>query len=266
LEYGATLGTYKVLGGIKISGNFKDSFLTAGTIAGRGAGASLVSIGGTVRGSFLNSSGGFGGIVTGATPGSVKIIGGISIAGSLLDSSIKTDGDLANLGVGRRLDGSTVSARGTDEPDDDFAAQTIGAITVLGRVSHSSILAGYDMAGNAVNANVQIGKVTVGMHWIASNLVAGVTAGNDDKWGTADDEVISGGNSIVSSIASLVITGHARGTVGGMDRFGIVAQKVTALSVSGTAIPLTAGASNNLTGFALGSTFDFRVREVAVAA
>jgi hypothetical protein len=38
------------------------------------------------------------------------------------------------------------------------------------------------------------------------------------------------------------------------------------LSVSGTTIPLTAGASNNLTGFALGSTFDFRVREVAVAA
>ena len=266
LEYGATLGTYKVLGGIKISGNFKDSFLTAGTIAGRGAGASLVSIGGTVRGSFLNSSGGFGGIVTGATPGSVKIIGGISIAGSLLNSSIRTDGDLANLDVGRRLDGSTVSARGTDAPADDVAAQTIGAITVGGRVSHSSILAGYDTEGSAVNANVHIGKVKVGTHWIASNLVAGVTAGNDDKWGTADDEVISGGNSIVSSIASLVITGHARGTVGGMDRFGIVAQKVTALSVSGTTIPLTAGASNNLTGFALGSTFDFRVREVAVAA
>jgi hypothetical protein len=184
----------------------------------------------------------------------------------LLNSYIRTDGDLAKLGVGRRLDGSTVSARGTDAPANDVAAQTIGAITVGGRVSHSSILAGYDTEGSAVNANVHIGKVKVGTHWIASNLVAGVTAGNDDKWGTADDEVISGGNSIVSSIASLVITGHARGTVGGMDRFGIVAQKVTALSVSGTAIPLTAGASNNLTGFALGSTFDFRVREVAVAA
>lgn len=96
-----------------------------------------------------------------------------------------------------------------------------------------------------------------------SSLVAGATAGTDGKFGTADDAVIGGGNSILSKIASLVITGHARGTVGGTDGFGIVAQEVTALTVSATAIPLTAGASNNLTGFALGSTFDFRVREVA---
>ena len=255
---GATSGTYKVLGGIKINGDVEHSNLEVG------GNVSTLSIDGTVRYCYLKSNG-FGSIATGATTGSVKINGGISITGSLLNSSIRTDGDLAKLGVGRRLDGSTVSARGTDAPADDVAAQTIGAITVGGRVSHSSILAGYDTEGSAVNANVHIGKVKVGTHWIASNLVAGVATGNDDKWGTADDVVISGGNSIVSSIASLVITGHARGTVGGMDRFGIVAQKVTALSVSGTAIPLTAGASNNLTGFALGSTFDFRVREVAVA-
>ncbi len=256
---GATPGTYKVLGGIKINGDVEDSTLEVG------GNVSTLSIDGTVRDCYLKSNG-FGSIATGATTGSVKINGGISITGSLLNSYIRTNGDLAKLGVGRRLDGSTVSARGTDAPADDVAAQTIGAITVGGRVSHSSILAGYDTEGSAVNANVHIGKVKVGTHWIASNLVAGVTAGNDDKWGTTDDVVISGGNSIVSSIASLVITGHARGTVGGMDRFGIVAQKVTALSVSGTTIPLTAGASNNLTGFALGSTFDFRVREVAVAA
>ena len=256
---GATSGTYKVLGGIKINGDVEHSNLEVG------GNVSTLSIDGTVRYCYLKSNG-FGSIATGATTGSVKINGGISITGSLLNSSIRTDGDLAKLGVGRRLDGSTVSARGTDAPADDVAAQTIGAITVGGRVSHSSILAGYDTEGSAVNANVHIGKVKVGTHWIASNLVAGVATGNDDKWGTADDVVISGGNSIVSSIASLVITGHARGTVGGMDRFGIVAQKVTAVSVSGTAIPLTAGASNNLTGFALGSTFDFRVREVAVAA
>ena len=256
---GATSGTYKVLGGIKINGDVEDSTLEVG------GNVSTLSIDGTVRDCYLKSNG-FGSIATGATTGSVKINGGISITGSLLNSYIRTNGDLAKLGVGRRLDGSTVSARGTDAPADDVAAQTIGAITVGGRVSHSSILAGYDTEGSAVNANVHIGKVKVGTHWIASNLVAGVTAGNDDKWGTTDDVVISGGNSIVSSIASLVITGHARGTVGGMDRFGIVAQKVTALSVSGTTIPLTAGASNNLTGFALGSTFDFRVREVAVAA
>ncbi len=298
IEPGATPGSVKLNGGLFLKGTLSGGteIMSGGDVAtlsvARRVDTASIAIDGdvgsakfarTVRGlgflaggdvttaaftgSLVDSTfevvGSIGTLTAGTTPGSVKITGGISVTGSIIDSSIKTDGDLAKLTVGRRMDGSTVSARGSLSPVDDVAAQTIGSIAVAGRVKNSSILAGYDRNGIAMNADVQIGKVTVGTHWIASNLVAGVEAGVDEQFGTADDVVIAGGNSIVSKIASLVITGHARGTVGGTDAFGIVAQEVSALSASATALPLTLGASNDLTGFAIGSTFDARVREVA---
>ena len=39
--------------------------------------------------------------------------------------------------------------------------------------SGAKVLAGYDSALNPVNADAQIGSVSVGADWIASNLIAG---------------------------------------------------------------------------------------------
>lgn len=298
---GATVGSVKLNGGLFISGGLLDSTIstTAATdvsvlsVLGRvdtatialSHGAGTVKFGRSVRDltftaagsvttasvtysmvdSSFTTTGGLGTLTAGTTAGSVKITGGFTIGGALVDSSIKTDGDLAKLTVGRRMDGSTVSARGTDAPADDVAAATIGSVAIRGRVMNSSILAGYDTTGAAVNADVRIGAVTVGTNWIASNLVAGVDAGVDGKFGTADDLTIAGGNSVVSKIASVIIGGHVRGTAGGTDGFGFVAQEIRAFTASGTKLSLTVGPSSvsDLTGFAVGSTFDVRVREVA---
>ncbi len=232
------------------------TFTAAGSVATASVTYSMLS-------SSFSATGGIGTLTAGTTAGSVKITGGFTVGGALVDSSIKTDGDLAKLTVRQRMDGSTVSARGALAPADDVAAATIGSVAIAGRVLNSSILAGYDTTGAALNADVQIGAVTVGTNWIASNLVAGVDAGVDGKFATADDAVIAGGNSVVSRIASVIIAGHVRGTAGDTDGFGFAAQEVKAFTASATMLPLTVGPSNNLAGFALGSTFDVRVREVA---
>jgi hypothetical protein len=52
----------------------------------------------------------------------------------------------------------------------------------------------------------------------------------EDRWG---------------QIASIKIGGQALGTVGGLDHFGFVAERVGSLSVGGTAIPHHAGPSND---------------------
>lgn len=215
-----------------------------------------------VVGSRFTAESGFGTLTAGAKPGSVKATGGFLIGGALLDSTVETNGDLAKLVVKQRMEGSTISARGALNPADLAAAATIGSVSIAGRIAGSNILAGYDTTGAAVNPDVQIGAVTVGTNWIASNLVAGTAAGLDDRFGTADDSVIAGGNSVASKIASVVIGGRVRGTASGSDAYGFVAEEVKALSVNRTKIPLTAGANNDLAGFALGATFDVRLREV----
>ena len=74
---------------------------------------------------------------------------------------------------------------------------------------------------------MQIGKVTIGGDWIASDLVAGVSNGGDG-FGNANDVLITepddtqpgGSPTIIASIAKIVIKGQASGTVGGSDHYG----------------------------------------------
>lgn len=126
-----------------------------------------------------------------------------------------------------------------------------------GSVRASDIFAGYDRDGATVNPDVQIGAVAVTHDWIASDLVAGAKP-TDGFFGNGDDVPISGGNAIVSRIASILINGQALGTIAPGDHFGFVAEAIGSFAIGTTVFPFT-----NTTGqvFAVGATGDLRVRE-----
>jgi hypothetical protein len=114
-----------------------------------------------------------------------------------------------------------------------------------------------------INADAQIGCVTVGGDWIASSIAAGSVPGLDGVFGTADDAKMTGAGvkddaGISSRIESFEIDGQILGTVGGTDHFGIVAESIGVVKVGATTIPTTAGNDDTT----IGITGDFRLREV----
>ena len=144
-------------------------------------------------GSLLSGMGSVGdgsvGSVTIANLNSTIAIGGrlgALTAESITGSTIHVADDLGALTVHGDVADSTFTARGqaVQGASKDLA---FGKIAISKGVSNSNFLAGYDLNGLAVNGDAQIGAVTVGKDWVASNLVAGVQAGDDTIFGTADD-------------------------------------------------------------------------------
>lgn len=238
----------------------------------------LVSIGGDLIGASasgtvdLQQSGYIG----------AKRIAAVVIRGSLIAGTNETTGFFRNNGairvaddlgsvtvkgsiLGNATNPAIVSARGRAAPTatSDVA---IGSLRVFGRVEFAKILAGvgpYDSYGVPTNADAQIGSVSVGLDWIASSIAAGVVPGpegfgtGDQKMYGADVKDIQG---IFSTIRSLTIGGEAKGSVGGADSFGIVAEYVSVVKIGGTRMLLTARESND--DLVIGITDDFKVHEV----
>ena len=140
----------------------------------------------------------------------------------------------------------------------------MGKISIVGRVEFANILAGYDVNLSAVNGDAQIGAVSVGGDWVASNLVAGAknAASGNTNFGNGSDASIGAGSAgIVAKIASITIAGQVFGTpksVSTTDHFGFVAQQIGAVKIGGNSIVLTAGLDN----LAVGETSDMTVHEV----
>lgn len=131
-------------------------------------------------------------------------------------------------------------------------------LSVAGQVSHAEILAGYDRTGAAVNGDVRIGAVTIARDWIASSLVAGVTAG------TEGSGLIAGGSpAVVARIASIFIKGSISGSDGAGDSFSFVVEEIDFFQAAGVKLPLTRGAGNVFTGLLGGTSGGGVVREVA---
>ncbi len=184
------------------------------------------------------------------------------------NGAIRVDDDIGTVLikgsiVGNSTNSAILSARGKAVPTatTDVA---IGKLTVLGRVEFAHILAGVDVNGVALNADAQIGAVSVGGDWIASSIAAGAVSGNG-FFGDTDDAKMSGpgvkdDSLVFSKITSLTIGGQVMGTVGGTDHFGIVAENVGLVKVGGVTFPTTAGNSND--DFFIGITLDFKVNEV----
>ncbi|MGB8169936.1 MAG: hypothetical protein WCF18_20705 [Chthoniobacteraceae bacterium] len=232
------------LGPVKIGGD-----LVGGSIAGTAATLD--------RTGFIESS---SRIASVSIRGS--IIAGIddSTAGSLTRSgSIRAGADLGSLSVkgslvgNVALDGSSlviISARGQAAPvgGKDVA---IGKITIGGRVERANIFAGYATDLVASNDGVQIGKVSVGHDWIASNLVAGVqNLGADGLPGGtgADADNVNFGDSfdapigaagIANRIASILIRGAVVGTDTTGDHFGFSAGEIGSFKSLNFTAPLS---------------------------
>ncbi len=241
------------IGPVKIGGDIKGADADGGSIAysGRILGQRLASL--TVGGSIISGgeSGGFSVFQSGVIQ-VADDIGAIIVKGSIIGNSANP---VLITARGQAVQGTT----------SDVA---IKSLTVTGRVEFADILAGYDFNLLAVNADAQTGAVVAG-DWIASNLIAGVqddaTAARNDFFGEGDDQKIAGGSAtIASKIASITIKGTARGTVGGTDHFGFVAQEIGSFKVGGAAFPLTPRTANDLNGLLVGATGDLRVREVAL--
>lgn len=194
-----------------------------------------------------------------------------TIDGKLGALTVKTDASRVTLSASTigaikafNLDSVSIFAQGAANPANAAAAVAIKSFTVNGSVRDSQILAGYDSNGLAINADVQIGKVLVKGLWIASDLVAGATAGTDGLFGTADDALIAGGNSITAKIAGITISGAAFGSVDDLrDGFGFVGEQILAVSVGKAKVSLQKGAGNDTVPLLAGLTGDIRVREVA---
>lgn len=199
------------IGSVKVGGNLMGGpGANSGIIRTQG-GLGALTIGGSV---FAGTGTGSGRIAIQDDAGTIKIGGGI----------FGTTANPAFITVG----GMTSPLNGAD--------LVLKTLDVKGGVELARILAGYDFqftaAPVAMNADAQIGKVSVGGDWFATSLVAGVDDGADNFFGTADDAKIAGGDAnIVSRIGSVTIKGQAQGTPTGGDNFGIVAEQVGPVKV-----------------------------------
>jgi hypothetical protein len=189
-------------------------------------------------------------------------IGSVMIKGDLRGSAIRSDGRIGAVKISGDLSG-TISARGALAPASVEKALAIGSVSIGGSVEHAQILAGYDRGGVAMNADAAIGRVLVGRNWLASDVVAGASAGADGLFGTDDDVLISIDNPFIARIASIVIKGTATGTAGESDHFGFVAEEIGAFESGNTNLTLQRGRSNDTAGLPVGITADLFVREVA---
>ena len=190
-------------------------------------------------------------------------IGKIAVEGSVIGSSIRSDGSIGSITIrGDLADSATIGARGALAAGSTVAALAIRELTIAGSVAHAQILAGYDRTGAGVNSSAGIGRIVVGGDWVASDLVAGAQAGDDGSFGTDDDARISGNNPVIARIASILIKGAATGTDAVGDHFGFIAEKIGSFKAAGATLALTAGPGNDLSGRRVGLTGDLRVREV----
>ena len=174
---------------------------------------------------------------------------------------VKIGGNIRSIGDGDFL----IRAQGT-------AAKplAIASLTVTGGVSNALVLAGYGFNNTPTNGDASIGAVKIGGNWRDGNIVAGVkNLGTDDapggaglaadnvSYGDAHDVIIGG--TLISKIASITIGGSISGGAAPTKHYGFVAQQIGSLKIGGIAIPLNAGANNDIRDIAI--TGDFTIRE-----
>jgi len=146
----------------------------------------------------------------------------------------------------------------------------LGAVTIGGDLTFSSTVESDTDTSSSTptNGSAQIGSVTVGANWVASNLIAGTTAGIDGLFGTADDARISTSAepTLKSSIGSVVIVGQVLGIPGDnptTTHFGIVSQQFGSVKIGGSSVTIPAPGTPLVLGSTGLPTGDFALVVVA---
>ncbi len=258
-----------------------------------------VTIGGSIFGGTANYAGRIVGYGGESDTGTIKI-GHNIIGGAFTDTGmIYTTGIIENLTIGGSIFSGTGSLSGSVRVYGKIGTMTVNGnlqgmaahpvyvtaqdglssdtafdnLTVKGKVDNARILAGFDpLSETPTNGKANIGKVTVGGNWIASDLVAGVkNLGADDatggsgvnadnvNFGDLHDRFINVGDP-VTKIASIIIGGHVYGTTATGDAFGFVAHQIDAMKVGGFVEPLNA--NPDIDDIEFGGAADVALHEV----
>lgn len=260
-QFSGSIDSVSGLGSVSIGGSVAGgtSSSTGSIVSGGNIGA--VSIGGSLRGGGSDDTIGDTGEIHsyGGSIASVVIRGDAVSGFGAFNGCILADrtlgpvsiaGDISSYGQGFFI----IRAKGLATSGNAIASLTVG-----GSVSAATVLAGFGFNNQALNGSASIGPVAVAGNWSGSSIVAGVANSNAPFFGNADDLLIPG-STVVSKIASISIGGAVRGTVGGTDHYGFVAQSIGRVTIAGNVIPLLAAAhaDNRL----IGLTDDFRIHEV----
>jgi hypothetical protein len=246
-----TGGTADNTGNILIFGLLRRAEIK-GNLTGSSSGATMLTDTGyvqtngigvmTIGGALTAGTAGSGGLDTSGAVRSSVAIGSITV-GSL-------EGNATNPAIISAVGPANLAATAKTDV-------AIGSVTVKAGATYGDILAGYNTdtqngtepLGTGVNANAQIGTVTIDGDLMATNIIAGAGPGTTG-FGTAGSGMLSGAGvadlpSIISKISRIVITGTVTPTASLTDSYGIAAQYIVNASVDGTKLALVAGADND---------------------
>jgi hypothetical protein len=259
LDIGGNLASFAAAGNVRgAAANGSGAIVAAGTIGKLTITGSL--IGGSSDATFLNKTGYlFAQHLTSVTIGG-DIISGTAGTGGLADSGAIRADVIDALTVQGKLTGNAVNpvviaATGLTNN------LAIKSVKITGNVAFAEILAGYNdvtsagnVRGEAASADASIGTVTFGGTVAGLDIVAGAIP-LTNGFGTADDQLAHGtitGNipvrdvaSVISKIASVVFLSPTAITTNS-SAHGIVAQYIAAVKIGTAAVPLQAGAGNDV--------------------
>jgi hypothetical protein len=278
-------------GRVVVDGNLT-SFLAYGNIeGGLGASSGNLQVGNSVAATMLKTAVVKGSIIGGGT----EVAGPTGAVTSLIRSGyIEADriGSLTVEGMiksGTKATGTTLAASGgifaatsittlkvlgvggvSIEGNEDNAVvitalQKIGNLTFAGSVKYAEVLAGYTAPSEAANARgtmrnagATIDSVTVNGAFTASSIVAGVYAGTDGVFGTADDDRTTNGTTnapgnqaLISRIAKVILAQVPALPVDptpdptAVISYGIVADNVKSVKANGAVVLLVTGPTND---------------------
>ena len=248
-------------GGVDVHGGLAHGFIGGDIVGGDSAvGASLVKSGYLIAHRIFNL-GVHGSLKSGTNNGT----------GLALSGTIRSETTIGSLNITGSVIGSAKTAAIIAAPGDATGA-AIGSLTIGGSATFAEILAGYGAdatvakpRGSATNSDARIGTVKIVGTMMSSSIIAGVDAGTDGLFGTADDIPIGGAGTTnaaraVSRIASIIVGGDV---LAGTVPAGIEAQYLNSIRVQGRPFSLLPGVGTDVApGRELKTGSQIRVFEV----
>lgn len=279
---GTNSGTLRFQGNVSTLSMMGDIVYGLEDEAEAGAGGILVTgklNKGTIEGSIIGGSTKVGGLLTDSGYIRAGNIGNLLVKGDVISGENLGNG-LANSGVIRSDNTITSLVINGDLKGSETSNAIVSAVNFIkklqvGRdVEFAEILAGYATdptattpRATALNADAQIGTVQINGSIKASSIIAGLMAGADGKFGTFDDDVITGEGvtdsaKVISKIAKVIIGSALTAPVIPVDAsFGIAAENVVSVQLGGIAMALIKGPHND-SGTELGTGSKINVMEV----